>query len=699
MHNTVLTRVRCMKLRFCLFIPLTLLVACGGGGQSSAGATPGDVVSARPQTGLLRRAESEQELADILRAGLQSAYYTEQVFSVMPVAIAEAQTGAPAADSQFSGTNLQEAGVDEADIVKYDGEIIYYLGYESDAEIQAGIAAESTFFQPELSVRLYRTDTEKPEAELVSELKTGSGNLAAEGLYLHSNGEDKNLWAISHSYQYYSWDSFAYPGAWSDVVTRAQSWQVADPELPQKQIEIEIDGSLLASRRIGDRLYLATRFSPTITGITPYPEPAQLDSNKALIADLPTQQLLPQIQVDGVSYSLLEGADCHVPNEEPADGVALSADSSLITVTSIDLTNPSEIVSTCLNVYASGFYASTESIYVTANNSAGNTLVHKIALTGEGPKYRGSGSVPGYIGTSNPAFLMSEHEGDLRVISSVWRSTPFPLPVLELDFEQEAAVEEAEEDLGEHRLTILRESNDGQTLEQVAQLPNANRPDHIGKPNERVYAARFIDERAYVVTFEVIDPLYVLDLSDPEDPVISGELELPGFSTLLQPVGNNLLFGIGHEVPADGPGITQGLKLALFDVSNLEQPQLLAQDIVGGRGSSSPALYDHHALTLLQVEDKFRIALPIERYAEAPAGELGDPWQYYGWSDNGLHLYEIDPQAGSLQSAGQLLIEQGSSEQTWSTGLYESRSILHDEAVFFLNQGEIWSHTWGASTP
>lgn len=227
------------------------------------------------------------------------------------------------------------------------------------------------------------------------------------------------------------------------------------------------------------------------------------------------------------------------------------------------------------------------------------------------PEYRGSGEVPGYIGTSNPSFLMSENDTDLRVFSSSWAGRGFPLAVMESDT---AAIDQTidqtidEEDFGIHKLTILRESADGTRLDQLAQLPNRQRPDAIGKPGEDLYADRFVAKRAYAFTFEVIDPLYVLELSDPEDPRISGELELLGFSTLLQPLGKDLLLGVGSDVPADGLGLTQGVKVALFNVANISAPVELESIVIGKRGSSSPALYNHHALTLLETEGTYRAA-------------------------------------------------------------------------------------------
>jgi hypothetical protein len=252
--------------------------------------------------------------------------------------------------------------------------------------------------------------------------------------------------------------------------------------------------------------------------------------------------------------------------------------------------------------------------------------------------------------------------------------------------------------LGRHRLTVLRESADSSRLQQIAQIPNSSQPAPLGKPGEDIFAVRFLGDRAYVVTFRVIDPLYVIDLSRPEQPQIAGELELPGFSTLLQPIGEGLLLGIGQHVPAAAGGLTQGVKVALFDVSDISTPLELGSEVIGKRGSSSPALSDHHALTLLATEGLFRAAIPVVRHAEpATQGvDITDPAYWYGWSDSGLYEFAIDPSSGALQLEGSLIVEQQTPDQPWPQyDSYRSRSVLHDDAVFFISGSRVWTHHWG----
>ena len=110
---------------------------------------------------------------------------------------------------------------------------------------------------------------------------------------------------------------------------------------------------------------------------------------------------------------------------------------------------------------------------------------------------------------------------------------------------------------------------------------------------ERIYAVRFIGDVGYVVTFRQTDPLYTLDLSDPDRPRLAGELKIPGYSAYLHPIGEELLLGVGQEATDDGQ--LQGLQLSLFDVSDIAQPRRLQKRRLGERWSQSAVEWDHHA--------------------------------------------------------------------------------------------------------
>ena len=120
-------------------------------------------------------------------------------------------------------------------------------------------------------------------------------------------------------------------------------------------------------------------------------------------------------------------------------------------------------------------------------------------------------------------------------------------------------------------------------------------------PGETIFAARFMGDKAYLVTFETMDPLFVIDLSNPKKPKVLGELKIPGFSNYLHPLDDKHLLGIGQDTEAgefEGREFisTKGLKLAIFDVSNVNKPKEKYSVVLGSRGSWSEALYDHKAV-------------------------------------------------------------------------------------------------------
>jgi hypothetical protein len=239
-------------------------------------------------------------------------------------------------------------------------------------------------------------------------------------------------------------------------------------------------------------------------------------------------------------------------------------------------------------------------------------------------------------------------------------------------------------------LNVLHEADDSQQLALVAQLPNETHPETIGKPREDIYAVRFYGDKAYIVTFERIDPLYVLDLANPTAPQIAGELELPGFSTYLHPVGDNYLFSFGYET--DENGTQTGIKAALFDISNMNNPLLVNQHLLGDNFSTSQALYDHRALSFLQVSDnQLRIGLPIMEYVDTSAGEE-DLWSYELQSS--LQLFEINGLTGdaaSLDHVGEVSADAIDQQDYW----YDNdRGLLHDDSVFYVHGPRVIGSPW-----
>ena len=192
-----------------------------------------------------------------------------------------------------------------------------------------------------------------------------------------------------------------------------------------------------------------------------------------------------------------------------------------------------------------------------------------------------------------------------------------------------------------------------------------------------------------------VEPLYVIDLSDPSDPKIAGELEIPGFSEYLHPIGEDLLIGIGKGAVTGDSGTTwfQGIKIALFDVSDMSSPTELDVIDIGQRGSSTALSYDHHAFTGLTKGDDYRFALPISVNDNTPTGDYWkDPESaYYDWSYTGLHLFDVKNKKLSLQGA---LITQSHDSETTENHWTTKRGLIQGNDVYHLSGSDIYKANW-----
>ena len=210
---------------------------------------------------------------------------------------------------------------------------------------------------------------------------------------------------------------------------------------------------------------------------------------------------------------------------------------------------------------ASAVYASRDSLYVAIPRwFEDETQIHRWDFSDAGsPTYRGAAEVNGYLINQ---FAISEFDGHLRVAST--------------RFDRVGTSSE---------LTVFTVGDD--TLQELASLQGLG-------PNEQIYAVRFLGDRAYVVTFRQIDPLFIIDLSDPAEPRVTGELKIPGFSAYLHPLGDGLLLGVGQDAdPRTGRPL--GPQVTLFDVSDPAAPTSLGR-VALSSASTSPT-FGHRGFT------------------------------------------------------------------------------------------------------
>jgi beta propeller domain-containing protein len=627
---------------------LLLVTACGG--ASSTVAPP------EPQpAGLLSKVSDPADLEASIKSGFNTIRSTEEV----------ALTAGAAADSRnFTGTYTQEKNVDEFDAVRYDGTYLYiaprrfmqccYLLADAAQVRPAGPAAP-----PEQTIRILQTDPASGSATLRSSIAL-ERNISVQGMYV----ADNTLFALTGESIFGSYgDLWADFAIWAPEQLGYRVYDVSDPASPALEFDAKIDGVFIESRRIGNVVYIVSRYTPWIQGLEYYVTTAeQQANNQSVLADVLLDDLLPKITINGTTQTLVDPARCYLPTVGDAGYPVITS------VTAVPIDDPAAFTTTCYNAESYGIYLAENALYFTelryeSATTRNQTRIHKFSLAGADLQYKGSVDIRGQVWRGGQAdFRMSEYNGDLRVLSS------------EFDWNNVDSVD--------HRLYVLRESSTRPALEILSELPNQNRPEKIGKPNEALYGVRFLAERAYAVTFEQIDPLYAIDLTDPADPFIAGELTVTGFSDFLHPVNDDLLLGLGT-------GENGGIKIELFDVSSISQPLSRGTVLLGGRGSNSPATYDRHAFTYqADVNGIDRFTIPANVYSTDNS---------YTLSNSGLYLFEIRakdmPNLASLNSVGAIIPPSDGANLPY---INRDRAFIHDDTVYYIRNELVWAAFWNS---
>ena len=700
-----------------------MLSGCGSGSDSDdelPAPIPTPIPTPTPVTtptliqktvGFFQEVQSDQQLLDHVTASLAESNggVNEGIVLTDPVAILPAAPESFAADSDsssadFSSTYVQEKGVDEADVVKYDGNNIYiaeqpdhYYGWGCEVcVIFATPLFERSFTSPVppieppvdsyAKIRVMATQDEPASATQLAEITISEPNLAVEGLYiLPAVKEDQHdVLAVvgrgQYNYGWYQWDDNE---AWADGRAAVLLLDVSDPESATETWKLELEGHIVTTRRVDETLYVVSRY---------YPDINYSDDTEYTIEDILPSKILN----DGDVTPLVAGTDCLIPNTSKDDGDYNY--STFITITAINLRDPDSYESICVDANVEGYYASTEALYLTNTDWYGDetqTTIHKFNYADGAPSYAGTGVVPGRLGWDNPSFRMGERNGVLHVVTSPDQRCcgfiGFLPAIINSSDDVIGTTKEIEEveRLEGHRLTLLEESATAFELVEVSHIPNDVDTTPIGKPGEDVYAVRYMGDRAYVVTFMRTDPLYVIDIADKSVPKVRGALEVTGFSSLLHPISDSLLLGFGTETTDTGSRL--GFKLELFNVENPDAPYSLDSIVIGGQGTSSAVTRDHKALALLpgNADRNTRFALPLTRYEG-----------YNAWVDAGLYLFEIEgansPSSASLMGKTSLVIESMSEIKTYPQYQGVERSIITSEAVHYIGGDKVWSAPWNS---
>lgn len=330
--------------------------------------------------------------------------------------------------------------------------------------------------------------------------------------------------------------------------TRILIYNIGDRSAPKLERAYTQDGGVLSTRMIGRTLYVITQYT------------VAQDENGAFTDYIPTTS-------DGEhGAQKLNAADIQILPEAKTP--------NYLVVSALDTADAKKEVSRKA-VLGSGdkVYCSTEALYTAATAYDGDveyTTIFGFPFSQDGLGKSVSGRVRGHVLNQ---FAIDSYDGALRI-----------------------ATTETGNGGTSSRVTILDAS-----LKTLSTLTNI-------APGEEIYAVRFLGTKGYVVTFRQTDPLFVIDLSDPSAPKILGELKIPGFSSYLHPVGENLLLGIGQD--ADENGVTRGVKLSLFDVSHPEKPQEV-DSLVLPNGTYTDAPSEYKSILFLPEENA--VAFPVAR--------------------------------------------------------------------------------------
>lgn len=461
---------------------------------------------------------------------------------------------------EYSTTNIQVAGVDEADIVKTDGQYIYLVSGQNITILRA--------YPPE-------------EAEVLSQIRL-NGSLG--GIFIYVCGD--RLAVLGTEYNLDGKETTESSTFYIAYRTFIRIYDVTDRGRPELKRDLSIDGGYVNSRMIGDYVYLITS------------QPAYLQGDYVVLPTIYSEDGTRKISATDVYYS------------NTTDQYYQYTTIAAVNVQK-DLEEPA--YQTVLMGWASCIYVSLSNIYLAFPDYAGGamgTRIYRLSVDGREISQEAVGGVPGYVLNQ---FSMDEYGDHFRIATTTQGTSP------------------------RNHVYVLNMS-----LGIVGRLEDL-------APGESIYSARFMGDRCYLVTFKKVDPLFVIDLKSPDNPRVLGKLKIPGYSDYLHPYDENHLIGVGKETVETKEGDFawyQGVKISLFDVSDVEKPKEMAKYEIGDRGTDSPVLTDHKAFLF----DRSRglLVIPVlvaeideEKYPNGvPSNTYGD----YVWQ--GAYVFNVSLDEG-----------------------------------------------------
>ncbi len=700
-----------------LALMVSLVPPKGGPGEGPGGDDGGQTDET------LKKFASQSELSSFIKYSAESGgsyggYYGRGMM-LESVAVDAAAGAAPSAApqskaSEYSTTNIQVEGVDEADIVKNDGKYIYVVSGNKVVILDA--------YPPE-------------DAEILSSIEFGSGTPSE----IYING-DRLIVFI----QDYNYDGGAreiapyYYGSSGRAIVRI--YDISDREDPALEQEVAVKGSYFDSRMIGGYVYVVVNepiyYRPCYSY---YYGGDEVDSLECLTREIE----VPEVTVDGEamdkgfpdvyywdipdnSYRFTTVLAVNTQTDESpnrkffvmgsAQDMYVSMDNIYVTrskwmseqelmdrvydevvipnlpeglqdeIADIEASDKGEYTKKFEKLLVIKEYIANldgeeaqefqdmiggemEELREEFERNREQTVVSRISIDGGEITPKATGSVPGSVLNQ---FSMDEYDGNFRIATTTQKHSG---------------------DQANHLYVMNPELEVIGKIEDIA-------------PGESIYSVRFMGEKAYMVTFKRVDPLFVIDLSDPDEPELLGKLKIPGYSDYLHPYDENHLIGIGKEVDesVDADKIhssdavyytaVQGVKLAIFDVTDVEHPVEMHKEVIGDRGTESEATQDHKAF--LFDRSKGLLVIPM-LVAEVPDEHKDDEdWKSMEgeFTFQGAYVYDISLEGGfSLRGRVTHLDDDddalAKSGYYFSSPLSVKRSLYMDDVLYTISDSKV----------
>lgn len=593
-----------------------------------------------------------------LKAVSTNPGYWDMNGSPIPVPVA---TPAPSSASRdYSTTNNQVEGVDEADVVQTDGEYIYQVNKNR-------IIVAKAYPANDMSIVKVVTFSDDP-GFMPSEMLMGDKKLIVIGtssIRVTPSIAPAPSGVTPTPAPYYMYSSY------NKIITKAIILDISDKTNISKLREIDVEGTYLSSRKIGSFLYLVANKT-----ISYYDDLDSFGSLKPAYRDTKVSQNYSELGYSSVHYF----PEFVKPNYMTIAGVNVD-----------DITSKA-FVSSYLGA-GQKMYVSQNNIYIAETNyfsspiimpslsmgiaptmmpimpttrNTNNTLVYKFSMENGNVVYSGKGEVPGNILNQ---FSMDEYDGYFRIATTVGN------------------VLATGESTSKNNLYIMDgKFNITGKIEGIA-------------PGEKIYSTRFLGNRGYMVTFKKTDPLFVFDLKDPTNPVILGQLKIPGYSDYLHPYDENHVIGFGKDTVESTYGTFawyQGMKIALFDITDVNNPVEKFKEIIGDRGTDSELLYNHKALMFSK--SKNLMAFPVtvmtipDELKKSTTEPVNSP-QYGQFTFQGAYVYNIDLEKG-FQLKGRITHIPPEDYLKFGTYYYRDnnyveRAMYINDTLYTLSKGKI----------